>query len=292
MVNRAMHESIPWTTIVDTIDTTTTTTTVSPSNNQNDNNDNKDSKDVTDVSSGSTMTTNPVMINDVPVEDIRTLPTLHALLSPYPKSIYGENKKQQEKVQEGGPERGDETKTETKIEGGIVSDVVDMLTPTPSTTKTKTTPTTTATASISGATDTTTLSSKGVNPSKNTQSHRSPLVYIHIYNPVRTYIKQLLQHHFHVSFGDENRENTCLLTPATPLSYHDYISPYQSRKEGGTEGYSDNTVPKHCRTIGLEYFMFRMEEDTVRWLFEKVFSDDVRKFLLDRGIVELSMAEE
>ena len=221
MVNRAIHESISW-----TIDSTHTGEGIPHSDPTH-------------------------LLHDHPVEDPRTLPTLHALLSPFPKSIYGED----------------------NIPGGgeIESVDVDMGTTMNFTSTPTTTTTTTATTGI----DTTAGANTPLVP-----PHRPPLVYVHIYNPVRTYLKQFLKQHFHVSFGDEDRDRTCVLNP--PVPYHDYISPFQ----GGGE------TLLHCRAVGVEYFIFRMGEPTVRWVVDEVLSRDVRKYLLDGGIVELTMAEE
>ena len=235
MVNRAIHESISWTI------------------------------DSTQSGDGDGDSTHP--INDHPVEDPRTLPTLHALLSPYPKSIYGDGNSQGV----GGQESID---FDTHINTTSIS------TSTSATKPTTTSTTTTATASASVGADTPTA----VPDTPLTTSPRSPLVYVHIYNPVRTYLKQVLKHKFHVSFGDEDRDRTCVLTPPVPVSYHDYISPFQVG--GGGD------LLSHCRTVGVEYFTFRVSESTVRWFFEELLSHDVRKYLLDGGIVELAMAEK
>ena len=240
MVNHAIHESIQW-----TIDTT-------PSGENSPTSD----------------TIHP--LHDSPVEDIRTLPTLHALLSPYPKTMYGErNRSEREEMDNVRDDIGDTM--------NVTSNPTTTNTQTSTTTTIASTTSTTSTAASTDTMDTT--AAGGVATPSLTLPSRSPLVYIHIYNPLRTYLKQFLQQHFHISFGDEERDRTCVLTP--PVLYYDYIAPYS----GG-----DQLI--HCRAVGLEYFVFRVSEVMVRWLFEKIMSQDVRKYLLDKGMVELTMAEE
>ena len=237
MVNRAIHESISWTI------------------------------DSTQSGDGDGDSTHPA--NDHSVEDSRTLPTLHALLSPYPKTIYGD-----------GNNPGVGGKESVDFDTTINTTSTPTTATAASTTTTTTTTTTTATATASIGADTpATMTDTPLTPIP-----RPPLVYVHIYNPVRTYLKQVLKHKFHVSFGDEDRDRTCVLTPPVPVSYHDYISPFQVG--GGGD------LLSHCRTVGLEYFTFRVGESTVRWFFDDILPRDVRKYLLDGGIVELAMAEE
>jgi len=118
-----------------------------------------------------------------------------------------------------------------------------------------------------------------------TPSSRSRLVYVHIFNPIRTSLRKFLQENFHVSLGDEEKQRTCVHTPSpsSVLYYHDYIAPY-------TTGQGEQL--NLCRAIENEYFIFRLSESTVRWIFESIMPYKVRTYLLDNGVVELTMAEE
>ena len=99
------------------------------------------------------------------------------------------------------------------------------------------------------------------------------MVYVRVYNPVRTYLKRLLKDSFQVPFGDEDADADCV--PDAVSRYdQDYVHPSTHGK-------------KRCATVGMEYFSVRMPVGSVRWVVDEWVPSDVRKFLFTRRIVEV-----
>ena len=126
-----------------------------------------------------------------------------------------------------------------------------------------------------GNTPTTSKQSSGRSGVRSSSSSDSEdkLVYVRVYNPVRTYLKRLLQETFHVPFGDEEADADCV--PATARRYdEDYV-------RASTQG------KKRCATVGVEYFSVKLPESAVRWVVDEWVPADVKEYVFARGVVEV-----
>jgi hypothetical protein len=104
------------------------------------------------------------------------------------------------------------------------------------------------------------------------------LVRVSVYNPVRTYLKHVLTHSFHVDFGDGSDPAADCVPDTEATRTYDYV--LAPRTDGRPL----------CSTVGLEYFTFHAPAASVRAAVDgllAVLPAAARRYVMSSGVLLL-----